>query len=231
MQCLEFRRAAGADPRHPGAEALEHARGCPGCAAHLRELRLLDERILAALSIPVPEPAASVPARSAVRVALARDRRRWMALAASIVAGVLVGTLLWLAAPRSSLASALVGHLDHEPGVMVVATQPVDAARLAEVLDRGGLSLRGDRVRVSYAQTCWFRGHFVPHLVVQTARGPVTVMVLRDERVDAPRRFREGGFAGTILPLATGSVAVIGAQRDGLDEIAASLRDAIEMSR
>ena len=63
---------------------------------------------------------------------------------------------------------------------------------------------------VSYAQSCRFRGEKVPHLVVQTDAGPVTVMVLRNEKVTAPVKFAEQGYVGTILPAGPGSVAVIG---------------------
>jgi len=41
--------------------------------------------------------------------------RRWYALAASIVAGVLVGSLLWVGGPRNSLAQDVLAHMDHEP--------------------------------------------------------------------------------------------------------------------
>ena len=50
----------------------------------------------------------------------------------------------------------------------------------------------------------------MPHLVIQTALGPVTVLVMRDEKVRRPFEFREQGYAGTIEPAGAGSIAVIG---------------------
>ena len=64
MECLEFRRAAGADPLHVSVEAAAHRDGCPKCAEFLRQTLVLDERILAALRVPVP-----VPERGAAAVA------------------------------------------------------------------------------------------------------------------------------------------------------------------
>jgi hypothetical protein len=227
VDCLEFRRAAGADPQHLEPAALAHARGCPRCAAHLRELQALDERILAALRVPLSSPGRAAGGLGSPAVT-GLDRRRWMALAASIVAGVLVGTLLWVANPRHSLAQDLVAHLAHEPEALVPTDLPVDPARAGEVLARGGIRLRPEAVTVTYANSCEFRGRLVPHLVVRTGAGPVTVMVLRDERPARPVDFREQGYAGRIVPAGPGSIAVIGVAGTDLESITAAVLAAVE---
>ncbi len=228
MECLEFRHAAGADPRHLDAAAREHSAACPKCAEFLRQTLALDERIFAALSVPVPERPTGPQATNVV--ALPRiERRRWMALAASIAGGVMVGTLLWVSGPRASLAEDVVRHMAHEPGVMVQTAAPEDASQLQRVLERGGIRLAPDAGLVSYAQTCQFRRARVPHLVVQTDAGPVTVMVLPRERVDVPVPFDEGGYSGTILPAGPGSIAVLGHQsRPVLDQVADRVAAAVE---
>ena len=217
MDCLEFRRLAGADPQHPSTAMLEHAAGCPRCTGYLRQTLELDRHILAALSVPVTSSGAG-RAKGAAAWVPGLDRRRWYALAASIVAGVLVGTLLWVGGPRNTLAQDVVAHMDHEPDALVVTT-PADDAVLGRVLERGGIRLRPEVGTVSYANSCRFRGRTVPHLVVQTDRGPVTVMVLRHERLDAPVRFAEHGFSGTIVPAGPGSIAVIGAGDAELEQV------------
>jgi hypothetical protein len=68
---------------------------------------------------------------------------------------------------------------------------------------------------VSYAQSCEFRGRHVPHLVVQTAMGPITVMVLVHETVSKATPFDEEGYRGVILPVpGHGSLAVLARGRD-----------------
>jgi hypothetical protein len=63
---------------------------------------------------------------------------------------------------------------------------------------------------VSYASSCSFRGHTVPHLVVQTELGPVTVMVLTHETIRSAMRFNEQGYRGVIIPVrGHGSLAVL----------------------
>ena len=226
MDCLEFRRLAGADPQRPGPEALAHAGTCPRCAAHLRQLRALDERIRAALEVPVRAsgwvpPLAAAPSRGF-------DRRRWLALAASIAGGVLVGTLLWVGGPRDSLAQDLMQHLAHEPEALVATKAAEEPAELRRVLERGGIRLRPGVGTVSYANSCRFRGHTVPHLVVQADGGPVMVMVLRHERPAAPASFQEQGHSGRILPAGPGSIAVIGASGADLGRVAAEVLAAVE---
>jgi hypothetical protein len=222
MQCLEFHRLAGADPQHLPEQARVHAEGCPQCAEHLRRLRAFDERIRAALLVPVPAergPRAATPV-------IGLDRRRWMALAASIVAGVLVGTLLWVGSPRDSLARDLVEHVAHEPQALA-SPVPADADTVAQVLERGGIRLRPDFETVSYANSCEFRGRTVPHLVVQTDRGPVTVMVLRNEKLTAVTHFDEQGYSGSIVPAGPGSIAIIGAAGTDLAQVTSRVLEAV----
>ena len=244
MECRDFRREAGADPRHLGAEAAAHRDACDACAESLRRVLALDEKILAALQVPVPDSVrngaavvsfgrgADPDGRAARAGHAARlpgiGPRRWMALAASIAGGVLVGSLLWVSGPRASLAEDLVKHMVHEPQAMAVTSQGADPAEVEAVLERAGVRLRPGAATVSYANTCPFRGEKVPHLVVQTAAGPMTVMVLRHEKVTAPQDFDEGGYAGTIVPAGPGSIAVIGhAPAADLGQVAGLVRNAI----
>jgi hypothetical protein len=84
-------------------------------------------------------------------------------------------------------------------------------AGLDRVLAASHLVRKADAGLVSYANSCEFRGHRVPHLVVQTASGPVTVMVLTHESVRGRVRFDEQGYRGIILPVPghDGSIAVL----------------------
>jgi Protein of unknown function (DUF3379) len=245
MDCLEFRRETGADPRHLSAAAAAHRDACAACAESLRRNLALDEKILAALRVSVPEAMCSGATAAAPGSGESNGRRggaaggvvgfprieprRWMALAASIVGGVVIGSLLWLGGPRASLAEDVVKHMSHEPEAMVATSQEADPAEVAAVLARAHVHLQPGVGTVSYANTCPFRGEKVPHLVVQTAAGPMTVMVLRDEKVTAPMEFDEGGYAGTIVPAGPGSIAVIGhAPTADLEQVARLVRDAIQ---
>jgi hypothetical protein len=74
---------------------------------------------------------------------------------------------------------------------------------------------------VTYAMRCVFDGHVVPHLVVRTPEGPVTVLVLGHREVGKPLKLREDGLEGIVLPAPRGSIAVIG---EGIADINAVAR-------
>jgi len=204
VNCLDVRRTLGAEPGRRTPELDAHLAECAACASFAAEMARLEALLQRALEVPVPAPGAR-PA------ALARPGRgpRWFALAASIIGVAVLAAALWSFYPREALATALVGHMTHEPDSWRRTDVPVAPGALAYVLHRSGVALAPDAPLVSYANSCWFRGWFVPHLVVQTAAGPMTVMVLPHERVATPTLVDEGGYRVLIVPAARGSLAVL----------------------
>ena len=221
MNCVQFRRAAGADPGHLSPEAVAPRDACPACAEYLRDLLAMDVTIRRALEVPVTDR----PAERRPRLAPVAPQR-WLALAASVVAGVLVGTVLWIGGPRASLAREVVNHVTNEPQSLTATHS--DPAVVDRVLRAGGIRLRPGAADVTYANSCPFRGRIVPHLVVRTLQGPVTVLVLRDEALERPIRVSEDGFRGSLVPAGPGSIAVLGDSRSDLSEITARLTSAVE---
>jgi hypothetical protein len=131
-----------------------------------------------------------------------------VAIAASLAAALLVVFTLWLSRPTDSLASEIAAHVEHEPNSWN-RTQPIPTAELEAVLRKSGVKMGLGLGPVVYASSCWFRGRFVPHLVVATPSGPVTVMVLKNEQVRKEQPFNEEGFSGLLVPAARGSVAIL----------------------
>ncbi|HUO81596.1 MAG TPA: DUF3379 family protein [Gammaproteobacteria bacterium] len=210
MSCLEFRRICGAEPGCSRDDFAAHRQGCAGCGAFAAEMQALDGLILEALSIEARDlprdraEAARPPARPRSRPPA------WLGIAASLAAGLAIASVIWLSLPRVSLAHEVVEHVVHEPMSLSGPAIPVEDAELRKALDVAGASLGGEAGLVRYAMVCLFRGKLVPHLVVQGERGPVTVMLLREEKVSAPMPIDEGGFEGTIVPAGEGSIAVLG---------------------
>jgi hypothetical protein len=226
IDCTQYRRAVLADPQAESPELAEHLAHCQECPAYRERLLRFEGRLTRALRIDaqVSRTRAEVPR---LRV----WRNGWLAMAASLVVALLVGTL-WLGAPRASLAADVVAHMAGEPEAWARTDVAVPAVDLASVLAEAHMRLRPDAVMVSYAQSCLFRGRHVPHLVVQTDMGPVTVMVLVHENVTAARTFDEGGYRGTIVPVpGHGSIAVLVKGDEGdlaqVESVAARVKDAI----
>lgn len=233
MNCSDARFALAADPRNGDPALLEHLERCSACAAYASDMHELDRRLRATLAVPVPDlelPSGPYPATAASPPsggALARiDRTRRFALAASVAGVAILVGLLWAGFPRQSLASAVVAHMAHEPDAWST-TAVLAEAEIDEVLARSRVRLAHDLAGVTYANSCWFRGRHVPHLVVQTTDGPVTVLVLPEEPVEQSIQFGEAGYRGTLLPAPRGSIAVLARDEADVKQVASRLMAAI----
>lgn len=221
MNCLEFRRSVGAEP-HIETEALRaHATTCASCARYWGEMKQMDGLIHRALSV---EP----PAAAAHGAPITAGKTRYWAAAASFIIAVALGSFLWLVQPRESFAEQLVEHVQHEAASLVRTPARVDASELTSIMAESGVRLKPGSMQVSYAMSCWFRERRVPHLVVQTEEGPVTVLVLRHEaEIAGPQQFEENGFSGVIIPAPEGVLAVL-AQEASAPKAAKTVLDALE---
>jgi anti-sigma factor RsiW len=195
-ECAHARIAIGGEPQALAPDVTAHLTTCPACRLFHAETLALDGRLRAALELPLSEfrKAAPVPARR-------------FALAASVALAMLLGASFWLFRPQSALADEVIDHVRHESGSWS-AHEVLSASELADVLAQAGVTF-DTSMPVVYAMACPFHGRRVPHLVVQTATGPMTVMLLAHEKVSARREFSEGGFQGILLPAGEGSIAVL----------------------
>lgn len=218
-----------AELRTIDTEGGDGGRGAPASAADRVErgdeahFEALLER---ALRVDVPPP-------GAVR---RPPRRMWtwtrMALAAAVVLaiGVTVNTLqdaAFFGGP--DLAKDVMAHVRHEPRALVRTQEIVSGDAMQQVLQAAGASLSPLESPVTYVKLCPFRGQMVAHLAVQAENGPVTVMLLPDETVDAPMPIDEDGFVGTIVPLGDmgGSFAVVGEFAGDIETIKDQVADAV----
>jgi Protein of unknown function (DUF3379) len=214
VRCEEARLLLGAEPGFSGSGLEQHLQGCPACSQFRAEMLTLDANIRRALEQPPQLAQARRPPA---------PWRQW-ALAASVVFAMFAVVALWVLRPTDTLARDVVAHVQGEPESWL-ATQDVSARSIAKALHGSGVEFNITSDKVTYAQSCWFRGHYVPHLVVQTAQGPVTVMILRHEQVSGRRAFREGGMSGVIVPDGGGSIAVLSKGSGGdLDAIAGQMQ-------
>lgn len=224
ITCLEFRRRVGAEPAAADADIEAHRRDCAACARHQDELRAMDGVIQRALRI---DP----PARQAGAADATAPRRRLYAIAASLVAGVAIGVVLLVSAPRASVAREVMDHVTREAAESMATTEPLAPAALAAVLAPDGTRLRPSVGDVTFAARCKFDGRIVPHLVVRTPSGPVTVLMLRHRTIAKPMRLAEQGYEGVVLPAPKGSIAVVGAGIADLDAVAQKVYDAVDWGR
>jgi hypothetical protein len=215
VNCPEARLLIGAAPASTTPPLEEHLAGCAECARFRAEMQTLDGDIRRALQTP---PELSVRPR---RAAPPPVWRRW-ALAASVLVAMAASSV-WLLLPSDTLAHDLVSHVEAESGSWASQEQ-LDSAGITNALRAAGVGLDVTSDKITYAHSCRFRGHYVPHLVLQTDKGPVTVMLLRHEQVRAPQTFREEGLSGIIVPAENGSIALLAQGDAGLEPLARQMR-------
>lgn len=200
--CREARLHIGAAPRELPPRIATHVEGCAACRRFLDESLALDDRLHSALEMPL------AGFRDAERQA---PPPRRFAMAASVVLALLVAGGVWVLRPEPALASELVRHITHEASSWE-HEQRLPMPAVQQVLDQAGVRI-DPALPVVYASSCPFRGTVVPHLVVHTAQGLVTVMLLTREDVPARTEFSESGMRGVLMPAARGSLALV--TRDG----------------
>jgi hypothetical protein len=251
--CADYRRALLSDPGGLTAELRAHGRECADCAAFAERAARFEARLASAMQLPAAAAGAGAGAgagaagaagvaaevvplrRSAAHggVQPSTIRSRWFAVAATFAVAAATAGLLWIAVPRASLAGDVVSHMAGEPAAWRVTDAAVTPAELREVMLNTHMRLGSGVGVVSYASSCEFRGHRVPHLVVQDESGPVTVMVLVHESVKTPVDFDEQSYRGVILPVpGHGSIAVLTRNQAvdpaALGRIAARFESAVE---
>jgi len=241
MLCADYKRMLLADPHNPSAEVRLHVASCADCTAYTERLLRFEGRLERALRLPgmtqrAPQAApraAPLRADAAITARPVHRRRHWLAAAASVVVAAVFAGGLWLVVPGRSLAAAVVDHMSEEPEAWARTEVPVAPPRLDQVLEKAHVRLGPAAGLVSYAHSCRFRGHTVPHLVVQTPGGPVTVMVLTHESLMHSVHFNEQGYRGVIVPVpGHGSLAVLerGDAMDSktIDSIASQVHAAVD---
>lgn len=233
MNHSEARLHIGADPQTVPPELAEHLAGCAECSQFQREMTALDVNIRRAME-QAPLEAAPAAAAPVVSIAAARatqtPRRKrtsaWSgwALAASVALVSVLG--VWALRPNDSLAHDVVAHVQSESNSWT-SDEHVTPGDVKDTLAQAGVAIDTNSDKVMYAHTCPFRGHVVPHLVVSTPQGRVTVIVLRYENVTRRTNFHEGGMTGVLLPAPHGSMAVLMQGSENIDAVAQQVQQSV----
>ncbi len=247
MNCEEYRQALTEDPTFSGGKA--HLAECKECQAFRASFLGFEGRIEAALRIPVPPlkmpelPAIessgeNVDNADRTNVVAIKPRARvttpaWFALAASVALVAMLGVRMFEGHGHgefSSLAEEIVAHLDHEPQALRVTDRPVSDARLERIVPANMANMNHDAGLITYARNCEINGNTVPHLVIQGKKGPVTVILLPDERVLEAEVLDGEGINGMLIPVGNGSIAIIGEKDEELGNIRDSVVNSVTWS-
>ncbi len=206
MNCIDFRRAILANPRHLEDTQRAHADECAACREFLERQRDLDTALFDVMRVPAPDGLAD---RILVARGIRRARRPWLwAMAASLVLAAGIATLM----PRNvddPLGREAILHVAAEPQSFERGS-PMPAALLDSALASQGLRLVAAIGQVTYARICPMAGSVARHMVVETAAGPVTIFLAPDAASPRGRAVTErDGMAAITLPASKGAIMIV----------------------
>jgi hypothetical protein len=232
MNCDDYRKAISAEPSFDGGAG--HIAGCESCRQYREEILALDARIARALAIEVPP--IEMPELHHVetdKVTSIGHRRQlapaaWFAVAATLVLGAFLGVRLFDGgAGGGSLPEQILAHLPHESFAVKVSDVAVPADRLRAVVAPDIARFDSGSALITYAQTCEINGRDVPHLVMQGKNGPVVIILMPEEEVNAALPFGDGDVQGVILPVGGGSIAIVGGQGESFDDVERTILNSV----
>ena len=232
MNCDDYRQEIAADPTFDGGAG--HLSSCRDCQAFRAEMQTLNVKIARALQIDVPDlklpelPAVDTENVTAMPARNPSGRPIWLALAASVMVAAVIGVRMFATGiTYDSLGDEVLAHLDHEPASLRVTNVAVSEKRLARVVPADVAQMDHSAGLISYAQTCLINGKKIPHLVIQGEQGPVTILLMPDERIADAVPLDGENIHGVILPVGTGSIAIIGAREEKLERIEKSVVNSV----
>lgn len=234
MNCAEFEAAVAAEPGSDSQDVAAHAAACESCRALREEYRELDVRIARALAVPLPDfDIPELPAMGETGNVVELRRRRaaapvWFGLAATVALAAWLGLAIQPEnSVQPSLAEQVVAHLDHEPYAMVISDFAVSERTLRSVVSNDVAELDSGIGLISYARSCVINGKTVPHLVVQGENGPITLLLMPDERVESAIPLTGSTVNGIILPVGSGSIAIIATEGVSLETVEKNVIDSV----
>ena len=199
-----------------------------------KDTRELDLKIAKALQIDVPELVMpELPDIETDKVATLPTRKRslgplWFAVAATVVLATSISLRMSdMFQSYESLADEVLAHLDHETYALRVTDVPVPEERLARVVPASTAVFDRDISLITYAQPCIINGKTVPHLVIQGEYGPVTILLMAEERLGKATPLDGENVKGIILPVGDGSIAIIGNRDEPLESIQKNVVDSV----
>ncbi|MBS0571041.1 MAG: DUF3379 family protein [Proteobacteria bacterium] len=232
MNCLEFRRELNIHPQSNAADFVAHARECPRCAQAQADALAFEGSLGRALAIPPPSNLAE-----SILLAQATEQRRdrlrwrrgagWLAVAATAVLAVGMG---WRATRTQPLGDAAIAHMLGDEAPALALTAPVTDAAVRTAFTQRGVELAQVPADISYVQCCPVGKFKSVHMVMPRANGPVTVMYLVDDHDSRASDFAHAGWVGRSVPMAHGTLVLIGHDASQFDQVQHTWQVALQAS-
>jgi hypothetical protein len=229
MDDLEFRKRAFSNPRDNEPDFVNALKDSTARRKLLEEISALDDRLTDALNnVEIPLGLADRLKQHAPGTASASTPgwRRYSVIAASLFIAVAVTLSVGLPdrpnAQDLALHDTLVSHLYHEEPHYAGEGTNVSWERMEHIIVESGGRIHDNQVirsqHLRFANDCNF-GNAVTgaHIVIQGEKGPVSVIFLKAAPVSKAMQISDDRFAGRIIPIESGNLAIAGEKDESLD--------------
>jgi hypothetical protein len=242
MNCTDYRKALTAEPGYHDESG--HVDSCADCQAYRDEILGLDEKLIAAMEFSVPElhmpELPDIETENVVDLSSRRSTPKpvWYAMAASVLLAAVISirmigtdvTDVRMDASFGTLAEQVLAHVDHEPQALQPSSTAVSDSQLSSAVPKNIAAMNHDAGLITYAESCRINGRDVPHLVIQGARGPITILLMPEESIAEATTLDGVNIKGIILPVGNGSIAIIGDREEQLDQVKENVLDSVMWS-
>lgn len=196
--------------------AREHLSNCPPCTDFAARTTRLEEELAEALAVSAPH---GLPA-NILRKTLDRlqQRRRVLGVAASLLAASTVAG--FLSYERDDpMALAGIDFVVEEEANAILTARPGDPADLTRAVQALKIDLPRQLGELRYIGACPFKGAIAHHLIATTPQGKVTILLLPDRHVDAPKKAHARGLRALVRPTGQGCITMIGDSKRSLERV------------
>ena len=232
MECLEFRRLLGTEPRITDPAARAHLENCPRCQEAYARAQAFEARIVQALTVAVPE---GFPDRVLLAQLTGERQRRaprfrygWIALAAAAALVAAIGLVRRENAVGRSLPELVIEHVTGEERDALKLRTPVPAADVDRAFADRGVHLASVPAGIVYVHKCPVGDFRTVHMVMPRDDEPVSVVYVPHYRAPGLTNFERGALRGREVPIADGTLVMLSESAGSFDALEHSWRDALE---
>lgn len=213
MNFFEFRRQLGTDPASQDVAFLRARQSSPEFIQAAAESDRFERRLHRALALPAPQDLL----HSLQEIGRSKTPRqsfwRHYALAASLLLAVAAGGITWrMNTGLDTVAEYVVNHYAYDGPALVARGAGQQAANVDEILNQFQVGLTPELTQmVGLIKFCPTPAGEGAHMVLNTERGPITVIFMPDTVVSDGEMLDFDGMQAQLVVLAGGSAVIIGA--------------------
>jgi hypothetical protein len=229
MNFSEFKNLLGADPLNSDPETQRARESGPEFEAAGQEAMAFEKKIQAAVAFPVDSEALVADILS-FRDKPSRQVPRWLAIAAGLLMVVGITGYLWDGLVQPDTVEEFVAQHYHYDGekLLAKAGDNVAAAEINEIMAAWDLQANPELLkRVTYIKTCFTMDGKGAHMIVQTDRGAVNLIIMPNTVVTDRKLVEFEDMQAHLIAFGGGSAAIIGNATQSVSSLDALIRASI----